>query len=102
MPFWPFRSTGDHIAELQKLRGATVAEAPSAYDGGDIRVSADLSSNNVRVDVGLFHFTMSRKTAFEFAKQVDGAADALGPDSSKVDESIDLTAEIDGKEAGDG
>ena len=105
---WPlWRSTGDHIARLRALfRPAPPPPPPLSAivqvepaENQPIRVSANFSEHRVRVDVDrLGHFTLSRRTAFSFAKQVEGAADALGPEPPAPAEGIDITDEVEGKE----
>jgi hypothetical protein len=70
-------------------------------EGPRIGVAAQFAEHCVRVDVeGLGHFTMARKTAFAFARQVEGAADALGPEPpAPKGEGIDITEQLEGKEA---
>jgi hypothetical protein len=67
-------------------------------DGYDIIVSADFSARAVRVDVAGLFFTMAPRVAFAFAKQVEGAADALGPEPPPAkDEAIDITDQVEGE-----
>lgn len=102
---WGFRSTRQRVEELRKQQAVADAAAQVAKWANEqppVRVSADFSEHHVRVDVdGLGFFTLSAKTAFAFAKQVEGAADALGPEPAKRDESVDITADVE-KESGDG
>jgi len=107
-----FRSTGDHIARLRAWWSPSPRPQPAVVeveplvdvDELAIRVSSEFTDHCVRVVVGTFPFTLSRKMAFEFAKQVEGAADALGPEPPASKEvAIDITDEVeDGKEEGDG
>jgi len=99
-----FRSTGDHLARMRgKAPVASVAVDVPRHELPEINVSADFSRRIVRVDVGgVCEFTLDQKTAVNFAKQIDGAADALGPEPVKKDEAVDITAEVDGKDGQDG
>lgn len=95
---WPFRSTRERIEELQRARQT----ASTAHDilveippvAGAFHVSAEFSEHRVRIDVDrLGFFTMSANTAFNFARQIEGAAEALGPEPANVDESVDVPIE---------
>jgi hypothetical protein len=102
-----FRSTGDLIKWMRgKRQAAPLIQEPATTANRElpeINVSADFSRRVIRVDVGgVCDFTLDQKTAVALAKQIDGAADALGPESSKADEvAIDLTEDAE-EEAKDG
>jgi hypothetical protein len=95
---WPFRSAMERIAMLREIRKPAPpmwqipAEPPARQpDHGKIYVYPETADHTVSIRImGLGHFALSRKAAFSFARQIEGAADALGPEPKAADESVDV------------